>query len=71
MNETSIELDERVQEAEGRSRVLSGWRLHTVALIAFIWSLFQLWYASPLPFILDFGKIGSFEHDQAFHHQSG
>lgn len=26
--------------------------------IAFIWSLFQLWIASPLPFILNFGYIG-------------
>ena len=25
--------------------------------MAITWSLFQLWYASPLPFILDFGKF--------------
>ncbi len=55
MNDTSIELDEKVQEAEGKSRVLSGWHLNAVALIAFTWSLFQLWHASPLPFILGFG----------------
>jgi TRAP transporter 4TM/12TM fusion protein len=28
-----------------------------ISLIAFAWSLFQLWIASPLPFLLDFGII--------------
>jgi TRAP transporter 4TM/12TM fusion protein len=34
---------------------LFGWQLKLVACVAFIWSLFQLWYASPLPFIVGFG----------------
>ena len=55
MSNTSIELIERVQETEGKSRALSGWQLKLVALIAFSWSLFQLWHASPLPFIFGFG----------------
>jgi TRAP-type uncharacterized transport system, fused permease components len=25
--------------------------------VALAWALFQLWYASPLPFMLDFGAI--------------
>jgi len=47
--------DNIVEESEGRARVLFGWQLKLVAFVAFIWSLFQLWYASPLPFILGFG----------------
>ena len=30
-------------------------------LVALAWSLFQLWYASPLPFILKFGILNSTE----------
>ena len=43
------------EETEGRARILFGWQLKLVACVAFTWSLFQLWYASPLPFILGFG----------------
>ena len=43
------------EETEGRARKLFGWQLKLVAFVAFIWSLFQLWYASPLPFIVGFG----------------
>lgn len=43
------------EETEGRSRILFGWQLKLVACVAFLWSLFQLWYASPLPFIVGFG----------------
>ena len=43
------------EETDGRSRILFGWQLKLVASVAFIWSLFQLWYASPLPFIVGFG----------------
>ena len=50
-----IEADKIVEETEGRARVLAGWQLKFVASIAFLWSLFQLWYASPLPFIFGFG----------------
>ena len=28
-----------------------------VSAIAIIWSLFQLWYASPFPFMLNFGMF--------------
>ena len=43
------------EETEGRSRILFGWQLKLAAFVSFIWSLFQLWYASPLPFIVCFG----------------
>jgi len=49
------ETNKIVEETEGRARILSGWQLKFVASIAFLWSLFQLWYASPLPFIVGFG----------------
>ena len=48
-------LDKKVEEIEGRAKILSGWQLKLVATIAFLWSLFQLWYASPLPYIVGFG----------------
>jgi len=47
--------DNIAEETEGRARILSGWQLKLVACVAFTWSLFQLWYASPLPFIVGFG----------------
>lgn len=63
--------DERISEAEGTSEDLekaleeidyTGRQLRPglamlVGAIAALWSLFQLWIASPLPFMLDFGII--------------
>ena len=48
-------IDQIVEETEGRARNLYGWQLKLVASIAFLWSVFQLWYASPLPFMVGFG----------------
>ena len=48
---------EKFDEEGGSKEKLKNWNLKLVATIAISWSLFQLWYASPLPFILDFGKI--------------
>ena len=50
-----VKSDKIVEETEGRARILAGWQLKFVASIAFLWSLFQLWYASPLPFMVGFG----------------
>tara|TARA_B100001093_G_scaffold518972_1_gene605825 strand:+ start:406 stop:2760 length:2355 start_codon:yes stop_codon:yes gene_type:complete len=44
-------------EDGGSRRNLTSWNLKLVGGLAVLWSLFQLWYASPLPFILDFGKF--------------
>ena len=44
-------------EDGGSKRILTNWNLKLVGSLAVFWSLFQLWYASPLPFILDFGKF--------------
>ena len=59
VNESEKKTDffEKFDEEGGSKRKLKNWNLKLVAIIAIIWSLFQLWYASPLPFILDFGKI--------------
>ena len=48
---------EKFDEDSGTKRNLQGWNLKLVAIVAISWSLFQLWYASPLPYILNFGKI--------------
>ena len=57
--DTSLKPDffDKYDEDGGSKRNLSGWNLKLVGAIAVLWSLFQLWYASPLPFILDFGKF--------------
>jgi TRAP transporter 4TM/12TM fusion protein len=44
-------------EEGGSRRILKNWNLKLVGFVAITWSLFQLWYASPLPFLLDFGKF--------------
>jgi TRAP transporter 4TM/12TM fusion protein len=44
-----------IDDEGGVKRNLSGFHLKLVAGIAICWTLFQLWYASPLPFILNFG----------------
>ena len=44
-------------EEGGSRRILKNWNLKLVGFLAITWSLFQLWYASPLPFLLDFGKF--------------
>ena len=54
-NKDKRKIEKQIGEIEGRARVLSDFQLKFVAFIAFSWSLFQLWYASPLPFLLGFG----------------
>ena len=57
MNISTKEIDRKVDETEGKARILTGWQLKLVAVIAFTWSAFQLWYASPLPFMVGFGVL--------------
>ena len=57
MNISTKEIDRKVDETEGKARILTGWQLKIVAVIAFTWSAFQLWYASPLPFMVGFGVL--------------
>ena len=50
-------IKDRIQEDLSPTRNLRGIHLKIVALIAIIWSLFQLWYASPFPFIFNIGMF--------------
>ena len=48
-------VESKIQEDLSPTRNLTGMHLKTVSALAIIWSLFQLWYASPFPFMFDFG----------------
>ena len=47
----------KINEDLSPTQKLTGLHLKIVATIAIIWSLFQLWYASPFPFIFNFGMF--------------
>lgn len=44
------ELEQLVAEADVGGRKPSGWTARLLVVVPFLWSLYQLWYASPLPF---------------------
>ena len=50
-------VESKIQEDLSPTRNLTGMHLKTVSALAIIWSLFQLWYASPFPFMFDFGMF--------------
>ena len=47
----------KISEDLSPTRNITGFHLKIVSAIAIIWSLFQLWYASPFPFMLNFGMF--------------
>ena len=53
----SEKIKSKINEDLSPTRNLSGLHLKIVASIAIIWSLFQLWYASPFPFMFNFGMF--------------
>ena len=59
MNKEQTQLSEsnleNIDDEGSLKRNLKGFNLRLVASIAICWTLFQLWYASPLPFIFNFG----------------
>ncbi len=56
MNDTiSSKIKNKISEDLSPTRNISGFHLKIVSAIAIIWSLFQLWYASPFPFMLNIG----------------
>ena len=58
MNQTiSKKVKDKIKEDISPTRNLTGLHLKIVAAIAIIWSLFQLWYASPFPFWFNFGMF--------------
>ena len=50
-------IKEKISEDLSPIRKIKGRHLKIVASIAIIWSLFQLWYASPFPFMFNFGMF--------------
>ncbi len=54
---TDTKIKSKIQEDLSPTRNLTGLHLKIVASIAIIWSLFQLWYASPFPFWFNFGMF--------------
>ncbi|MDC3043783.1 TRAP transporter permease [Candidatus Pelagibacter sp.] len=50
-------IENKIKEDLSPTRNLTGFHLKVVAIIAITWSLFQLWYASPFPFWLNFGMF--------------
>ncbi len=58
MNQTiQSKIKDKIQEDISPTRNLSGIHLKIVFGIAILWTLFQLWYASPFPFWLNFGMF--------------
>lgn len=60
------DLDQMVAEADMGGRTPTGTVAVLFSVIAVSWSLFQLWYASPLPFTLNFGIFNDTQA-RAFH----
>ena len=53
----SNKVDSKIKEDLSPTRNLTGLHLKIVSSIAIIWSLFQLWYASPFPFWFNIGMF--------------
>ena len=50
-----------VAEADTGARAPTGVPAYVLLAVPFIWSVFQLWYASPLPFLFKFGLLNDAE----------
>jgi len=57
MNQNIDKVESKISEDLSPTRNLKGLHLKIVAAIAIIWSLFQLWYASPFPFWFNIGMF--------------
>ena len=58
MNQSiSKKVESKINEDISPTRNLTGLHLKVVGAIAIIWSLFQLWYASPFPFMFNIGMF--------------
>ncbi|SDG72693.1 TRAP transporter permease [Roseospirillum parvum] len=58
---SGVEAEDLVAQVETGARHPSGMAGRALFLIALAWALFQLWFASPLPFILGFGILNNTE----------
>ncbi|HMO47338.1 MAG TPA: TRAP transporter permease [Rubrivivax sp.] len=61
IEKASAELQELVAEADTGRREPRGFARQLIFGTALAWALFQLWYASPLPFALRFGVLNDTE----------
>jgi len=57
MSENNTKIQSKIHEDLSPTRNLTGLHLKIVVAIAIIWSLFQLWYASPFPFWFNIGMF--------------
>src|SRR5688572_15347015 len=57
----NVDLEQLVAEADTGGRKPTGLSAQILLWVAIFWSLFQLWYASPLPFIFAFGVFNDTE----------
>ncbi len=57
----AADLQTLVADADTGGRAATGWLGKLIFCIAVGWSLFQLWYASPLPFALSWGVLNDTE----------
>ena len=55
---TSADIDKTLEKVEYQGRRQGPWLALLVSVLCFLWSVYQLWIASPLPFMLDFAIIG-------------
>jgi TRAP transporter 4TM/12TM fusion protein len=58
---TSQDVQEMVAQSDTGARSPQGLSGRILWFVPLCWSLFQLWYASPLPFIFDFGILNDTE----------
>ncbi len=56
-NSFKKKIESKISEDLSPTKNLTGFHLKIVATIAIIWSLFQLWYASPFPFMFNIGMF--------------
>ena len=54
---TDKRIESKISEDLSPTRNLSGLHLKIVLSIAIVWTLFQLWFASPFPFWFNFGMF--------------
>jgi len=59
--EIPSELEQLVAEADTGGRKPTGLAAQILLYVAVFWSLFQLWYASPLPFVFGIGVLNDTE----------
>ena len=58
---SEVDLEQLVAEADTGGRHAAGITGQILLWTAVAWSLFQLWYASPLPFVVGFGILNDTE----------